>query len=197
MLSIHQIPPNMSTSTELELAPENSKTLNKHLSRMELEQLVATFINAAGPGNNLEKLKECVKLGVYVESHVSKGFRAIHIASYFGHLLIIKYLVDSCHIAINAKSNDGWTALHLAAQHGHLDTVQYLVHDCNAEVTTKDADGYTALHLASGKGHLAIVVFLIEDCHVDIAMKSYDGWTALNCASRNGHLDVVQYIMQK
>ena len=171
-------------------------TSHKNMSRSEWEQLIAEFLSAAGRDNNLEKVIECVEKDVDVETHISNGLRAIHLASYYGRLEIVKHLVEVCRADVDATSNDGWTALHLASQRGHLNVVQYLVDECNFDVLAKDNDGYIALHLASGRGYLSVVQYFVDNCRIERTTKSYNGGTALHLASRGGHLDVVEYIMR-
>ena len=51
---------------------------------------------------------------------------ALHLASCFGHIEIVKFLVSK-EFDIKAKDNSGCTALHLASDVGHIEVVKFLV----------------------------------------------------------------------
>ena len=168
---------------------------------MSSTNTVAEFMHAVGPGRSLEQVKfyiEQQQESVNVdEASLSSGFRAIHLAAYYGNLEILRYLVDVAHVNVNAVSDDGWTPLHLASQRGNLPMVQYLVEKCHVNVMIKDIDGFIALHLASGKGHLEVVQYFVQTCPDDIVTtKSTTGFTAFHLACQSGHLHVVRYLVQ-
>jgi ankyrin repeat protein len=51
----------------------------------------------------------------------------LHLASAFGHLDIVRYLVEERNCHTECRTKNGNTSLHLAAQGGRLDTVKYLI----------------------------------------------------------------------
>ena len=66
----------------------------------------------------------------------------------YGHLEVVKYLLEKGGAEVNVKDNFGMTALHYAAENGHLEVVKYLLEKGGAEVNVKTNDGKTALDLA-------------------------------------------------
>ncbi len=75
------------------------------------------FLDTASKGN-LDKLKECISKGVYEEAKNKYGWSALHLASGKGHLEIVKYLIETCHVDKEAKDNRGSTALHVTSYQG-------------------------------------------------------------------------------
>ncbi len=73
------------------------------------------------------------------------GMSCLHIASKWGKLDIIKYLVTEENCDPNRISDDGKTCLHYACELGQLDLVKYLFeqHQCTSK---RDKEGNTPLH---------------------------------------------------
>ena len=62
-----------------------------------------------------------------VEAKDDDGNTPIILASWDGHLEVVKYLHEECHANVEAKDNDGWTPIILASEKGHLEVVKYLI----------------------------------------------------------------------
>ena len=139
---------------------------------------------------------------------------AISLASQFGNLEIVKYLVEYA-ANVNAKEVycDG-TAIQYASINGHLEIVKYLVKngaDVNAQendddsckyfietesvVNAKKKYGKTALIYASREGHFEIVRYLVEN-GADVNANDDVCRTALKYASLYGHLEMVKYLVE-
>jgi ankyrin repeat protein len=89
------------------------------------------------------------------------GFTPLHHAAEWGHVELVRLLVDA-RADIEYKRSTAETPLHLAAQEGQLDVVRLLVDlGANLEETTNEC-GSTALHLAAEEGHLDVARFLVE-----------------------------------
>jgi ankyrin repeat protein len=162
------------------------------------------FLEAAKNGN-LRKVMLCIDKGIDVEVKASGGYTALHFSTYYGHLDIVKYLIETCNVDKEAKTdegyssstgNDGYTALHLASSIGNLVIVKYLIETHQVDIEAATNGGSTALHLASSNGNLMVVKYLIETCHVDIEAKTIYGSTALHLAGLYGHLEIVQYLIE-
>ena len=120
------------------------------------------------------------------------GGTPLHTAAEFGHLDIVKYLIEECHCDLEAKDRYRNTPLHQAVRFGHLNIVKYLIEDCHCDPKEKNNNGWTPLFTASQEGHLEVVKYLIEECHCDPNEKNSDGWTPLFTASQEGYLDIVK-----
>jgi len=112
---------------------------------------------------DLEFLKTIVSEGVDVEIEDYWGRTPLIYASGYGHLEIVKYLIEKHNANVEAKNNCGENPLIYASLNGPLEIVKYLIEECNANVETKNKFGNTPLIYASIYGHLEIVKYLIEN----------------------------------
>ena len=87
-------------------------------------------------------------------------FIALHLASEYGHLPIVQYLLErGCDpMCRGMKSN---TPLHHACQEGELDVVRYLVEEVKVDPSCPDENDSTPLHAAAQCGTLARVSYRI------------------------------------
>ena len=109
------------------------------------------------------------------------GFKPIHYASGYGHLDLVKCLVEEFKCDTNSVAVSV-TPLHLAAMNGHLDVVRYLI-EKNADPFHKDNRGYTPLHWAAAWDQLEVVKFLAS--LVDHRALNHSGQTPLHLALKN------------
>ena len=99
------------TNTKSDESYLSNTTTNKN--KTEQWQVAKDFFDAARDGD-LDKVKECLSKGVGAEAKTDSGLTALHYASDKGHLEIVQYLIETCHVDMEAKDNDGETALDLA-----------------------------------------------------------------------------------
>jgi hypothetical protein len=99
----------------------------------------------------------------------------LHVASEYGKVEIVKYLIEQCHANVEEKDNYGWTPLHIASARGKIKVVKYLIEQCHANVEENDNDGKTPLHIASAYDKIEVVKYLIEQYHADLEAKANDG----------------------
>ena len=81
---------------------------------------------------------------------VERGSRrtALHKASYWGHINIVRYLVSDLGLRIDAQDYNGDTALHDAARFGHAPVVAALL-EAGASTSIRNAEGQDALAVAA------------------------------------------------
>jgi len=84
----------------------------------------------------------------------------IQIASEYGHLNIIKYLIDNGIKLIETTMYPD-PPIHMASKNGHLKIVEFLISK-RYDINIQSREGHTALHFASENGHLEIVKLLIK-----------------------------------
>ncbi len=128
-----------------------------------------------------------VQILLRIQSSKSTLDSALIIASLYGHLEIVKYLVSlgtNIHIY-----GEYYSPLYNVSRKGHLKIAQYLV-SLGVDI---HADNERALYYASTDGHLNVVQYLVEKG----ANIHADNERALYYASTDGHLNVVQYLVEK
>lgn len=126
-------------------------------------------------------------LAPWVDIHANDD-KAVRMASWYGRLQVVDYLVVSLGADIHAEDD---FAVRIASQNGHLAVVKYLVEECGADIHA--VDDY-AVRYASDEGRLEVVKYLVQECGANIhAEKDF----AVRIASQNGHLEVVKYLVEE
>lgn len=109
-------------------------------------------------------------------------------ASYYGHLEVVKFLVENgANVNNIVKGYLGMnrdTALVSASANGHLEVVKYLVEN-GANIN----NGRNALEVAAEEGHLAVVQYLVSQ-GANAKINLYD-------ATKNGHFEVAKYLISQ
>lgn len=108
----------------------------------------------------------------------------LSIASEFGHLPLVQYLIR---LGLPASGNWIHTPIIGAARAGHLDIVRYLIEHGSVGVN------HWALDAAARRGHLDIVKYLVESAGEDL--KYLNGYVLVD-AAMYGNLEVVRYLFQ-
>ena len=118
------------------------------------------------------------------QEYIDGGFR---MASWDGHLSIVKYLVDE--LGADVHTGDDYAVIY-AASNGNLELLKYL---CQAGANSR-TDNDIAIMFASSGGYLEIVVYLFS------LIKETDRYIqnsySVVAAARNGHLEVLKYLVK-
>ncbi|KAK2585143.1 hypothetical protein KPH14_008649 [Odynerus spinipes] len=134
-----------------------------------------------------------------VSSSNEHGSTALHVASFYGQVTIVDYLLN--HRAdTNVTNNDSFTPLHYASMKGHQNIVLLLLH-ADANPTIADNYGNTPLHLASDRGHEGCVKALLyfaehTNLLLDVNSCNTDGDTPLHRASKWGYLGIIEVLLE-
>ncbi|CZR65994.1 uncharacterized protein PAC_15894 [Phialocephala subalpina] len=113
--------------------------------------------------------------------------------------VLLKLLLETGKVEVDAKDSNGRTPLLEAAHGGHEAIFKLLLETGKVEVDAKDSNGRTALQAAAEGGHLAVVERLLQE-RADVnaaAVMSGGGRTALQAAAGGGHLAVVERLLQE
>ena len=171
--------------------------INEHAGEPP-NQSSASIVQMLAARGNLEQLK---KLHAQQGPHImnekdSVDQIALHTAAGYGHVNVVRYLVQECNSEVNSQDKDGHTPLHNAARGGNYTIVDYLIKECGSDINAKDKDGHTPLHLAAHDGHLetAKVILSQADCIVNLPDNNQQ--TPLHYAAQNGHLNVVEHLIE-
>ena len=125
----------------------------------------------------------------------STPFLPIHGASFYGHIDIVKYIVEECSSsATNLAAGDAYRALSIAVSEEHLEIIAYL-HSIGFHADHKaDNQGVSILHFAAERGQLKILKFLISELKCKKDVMNFNNQTPLHYAAKCGHLSVIKYL---
>ncbi len=173
---------------------------------MKRYDVKCTDILGYAQNGDLAGIEQCIADGVDINESEKGGYTALQIASKYGQLEIVKYLIEhGAKINQQVELDDipvvegvieyGDTALMYASHSGHLDVVSYLI-DMGADVNLKDFKYSTALIRAStDDGHLEVVRFLI-DSGADINAKNISNNGVLTLALWSDNFDIGRYLIK-
>jgi ankyrin repeat protein len=117
----------------------------------------------------------------------------LHVASQFGHLDVVKWLLDH-NADVHVHDDKGDTPLHLAAIEGHLEVARILL-EHNAEVNSRNNDGSTPLLLR----HIVDTLMLYGYCWTTMRMctSTTTKETLHYITQRQGHLEVARILLER
>ena len=148
----------------------------------------------AAESNRLKEVEALLQQPLDPDILDSSGmWNAIHAAAIYGHLEVVRLLVEAG-ADKESEMDDGPNALQLAAQNGHLEVVQFLL-EAGASKDAAATGDRSALHMAAQNGHARVVELLLEWAVDKDAMAAH-GQTALHLASFFGHLEVVRLLAE-
>ncbi|MFJ1267836.1 ankyrin repeat domain-containing protein [Legionella lytica] len=156
------------------------------LNQQEQYKLNAQLFRAANLGQ-VDLVRQHIKEGAYVDVHLTVGnndrtyqLTPLLIAAQFGHLEVIKTLLNY-HVNVNEIiGEEQQTALHIAAYAGKSEVVELLLKH-NANINQRNRDGETPLYIATERGHLNVVNVFLEN-GADVNKARVDGATPLIAA---------------
>jgi ankyrin repeat protein len=132
------------------------------------------------------------------ETNNDTNWTALHFACYYGHVDVVKFLLNDSNANIQMKTSNGCTSLHLAARFGHLNVVQYLIDDAPtcADIDAESNDGLTALHYATMNGYSNVVQYLLNNGNANPGAQTKQGLTALHIAASNNSLEITRLLLK-
>ena len=165
------------------------------------------FYEALQSGN-LDEVKDFIDHdGIDANEPIEYSYASdlpLHIASQYGHLPIVQYLVEECKVNVEAGRNE-YTAVYHACFFEHLDIVRHLAKEChvNLEGGTSRSGTFPESVLVRATDGLQnrpyeTVWFLAQECHINVnsTVGSDYGRTPLHLASRNCFLKSIECLMQ-
>ncbi len=127
----------------------------------------------------------------YLQATSSDGWTALHLAAFFGHAEIVRWLLEN-DVAVDARSANPMnnTALHAAQVSNHVDVARALL-EHGASVNEKQHGGFTALHSAASNGCEPMVELLLEH-GANPSLRDDAGKSAADHAAEKKHDPVAQ-----
>ncbi|XP_046548425.1 protein fem-1 homolog B-like [Haliotis rubra] len=116
-------------------------------------------------------------------------------ASWRGHLDVVKYIVSQNKVDINSRGSRKKTPVMVAAAEGHKDVVEFLVNH-GADLSLVYSSGSSTLHIASLGGHLEVVKYSVSENKVDINSRGWRMKTPVMVAAEMGKKDVVEFLVE-
>ncbi|EAY08380.1 histone-lysine N-methyltransferase, H3 lysine-9 specific, putative [Trichomonas vaginalis G3] len=143
---------------------------------------------------DLQFIKSLVEEGCDRDAATKNESNCLLMASYYGHLDIVKYLIGVGFEKNYCKKSSGFNAIIMASQEGQLEVVKYLK-SIGCDVNSKTNGNASCIYFASLKGHLEVVKYLFSS-GANPYEKDDNGVSPLIVASQEGHLDIVKYLIQ-
>ena len=116
---------------------------------------------------------------------------ALYAASYYGHLQVVKILIQDAHLDPSVDNN---SAVIVASNFGHLEIVRFLMQDKRMDLSK--GFGLLSVLLASEKGHPEIVKFLLQHESVKPIVSDKLVSMAIREAFDNNHLTIVDFLVE-
>lgn len=121
------------------------------------------------------------------------GFTALHLASFFGHEMVVEVLLGAGADPNAVTPNEAkLRPLHSAVANRSFEIVERLL-DYGADPNVTQHGGWTPLMAASKHGDLSLVWLLVER-GADLEATGDDGRTAAQMAEAEGHFEVVDWL---
>jgi ankyrin repeat protein len=111
------------------------------------DETYMTPIMYATSRDHLDIVNELIANAADLTMTDRNGATALHIAASYGHVDILRRIIDEDREGLNTPNTHGQTALHQAAEGGMVNSVRLLLQR-GADPTIQDADGNTAADLA-------------------------------------------------
>jgi ankyrin repeat protein len=100
--------------------------------------------------------------GALVQARTRQGWRAVHIAAYYRHPVLVRMLLSNSETKVDWVTDvERNTPLHLAAAGGDPECVKLLV-DAGALTEARNHVGYTPLHVAASENRPAAARALLQ-----------------------------------
>jgi ankyrin repeat protein len=146
---------------------------------------------AAGRLDRLQALVE--RQAGLVNEYAEDGFQPLGLASFFGHLEVVRFLIRAG-ANVNSPSHNAQRVmpLHSAAAGRHLEIARVLLEN-GAEVNARQADDFIPIHAAAQNGQAEMIQLLLS-YGADPKRCSRDGRNALDFAEEAGAKDAADLL---
>ncbi|XP_046857409.1 ankyrin repeat domain-containing protein 16-like [Xenia sp. Carnegie-2017] len=127
--------------------------------------------------------------------HTRSGDTCLLLCARYGHVHMLRYLVEECAQCLEQWNNDGKRALHEAVLAGHTACVIYLI-SRKVEIDSLKRADWTPLMLACTKDCIEIIKELLK-AGANPYLRNKDGWNSFHIAAREGHVNIIQYFLDE
>ena len=145
---------------------------------------------------DIANVRKYLDLRTNIEVKDYRGLTSLQIACIYGHLDVVRLLLDRGANVDAAGGRTGQTSLIMASVEGNLDIVKELL-DRGANIEAADNFyGWNSLQMASWRGKLNVVKELV-DRGANIFAKRVGEMTARQGAERKGFTEVAKFLRKK
>ncbi|KAF5604072.1 ankyrin repeat domain-containing protein [Fusarium pseudocircinatum] len=125
----------------------------------------------------------------------NEGEKLLLSASKYGHIHVVRVLLEARQTNLNPRDGRGWTPLMWAINYRHNRIVKLLL-EHKADVNTRDKTGMTPLHFATQYGQFEIAKLILQTGCADVNLPDLAGLTPLHQAARCQQDDIAQLILR-
>eukprot|EP01130_Rhizamoeba_saxonica_P005191 TRINITY_DN2077_c0_g1_i2.p1 TRINITY_DN2077_c0_g1~~TRINITY_DN2077_c0_g1_i2.p1 ORF type:complete len:400 (+),score=74.93 TRINITY_DN2077_c0_g1_i2:80-1279(+) len=186
--------------TVLPVTPKKVKKVrtDNHSPKKKKKEYVplSDFLEHSRHGD-LELLIPCIQEDPeLINDRDRQGSSALLLAASFGHLDIVKYLIEELGCNIHDQRTDGSTCILRAASRGHTELVQWLLEN-GANILDRDrCEDTSAMHASAG-GHLETLK-LLQEYGSDVKNeRSSSGSNCLIRAASRGQVHIVKWLVEQ
>lgn len=127
-------------------------------------------------------------LQIPVQSNGRLNKTPLHYACEYGHLNIVKLLIEKHSYNINAQDYHGSTPLHLAIEFGHFEVANYLLSNPEIIPELEDKSGKSVLHKIAICNSCPKMLDLLPRVSIDINKLDHEGWSSVHYAADSNYL---------
>eukprot|EP00049_Salpingoeca_infusionum_P013406 m.250542 g.250542 ORF g.250542 m.250542 type:complete len:232 (+) comp15439_c0_seq3:2954-3649(+) len=121
------------------------------------------------------------------------GHTTLHVACKYGHVAIVRDLLDEAQANPCAETARQQTPLHFACQYNHADVVELLIQH-GVSLNAVDGNGATSLHYCASNGHIEAAKLLVgAGAQVDI--QDARGNTCLHLAAKWSRVELARLLI--
>ncbi|KAF5986269.1 hypothetical protein FBULB1_2491 [Fusarium bulbicola] len=125
----------------------------------------------------------------------NEGEKLLLSASKYGHIHVVRVLLEAKKTNLNPRDGYGWTPLMWAINYRHSRIIKLLL-EHKADVNTRDKTGMTPLHFATRYGQFEIANLILQTGYADVNLPDLAGLTPLHLAARWKRDDTAQLILR-
>ena len=175
-------------------AKENKKDiLNLLLERSENNQIVLNNALSLASQNGNDKIVDIlISKGSDLRDDIYTTSPALVAAAKFGHLDIVKRIVEIRGCDIDIKNGFGNSALAMSARNGYEDITDYLIRN-GSNINSQNLAGNTPIIFAVMGGHYKVFKKLLE-AKADYSMKNSINQSAIDIARKKGFRNITELI---
>lgn len=154
-------------------------------------------LRQAAHSGNIETLRELLSSGADPRLKDNEGATILIDAAYYGHLEVVKLLVEEAGVPLEECDKNGNTAFLLASspRQPNLEVLQYLV-SSGANLHARNVMGETALHIAARSQSIENFKFL-QQSGIPFDSQDIRGRTVLHHAADLGDSGMVKYLLDQ